>query len=112
MMNALPKYVVSRQLERTSWQNAHTLGEDFAENIRAMKSRPGQDIALFAGGEIASSFIKHKLVDEYRLIINPLLQGRGTPLFTSGYDRTNLRLLKTRTFKTGAIVAYYEPAKD
>ena len=74
-----------------------------------MKQRPGRDIALFAGAGLATSFMRLGLIDEYRLLVNPILLGRGTPLFQGGYDRMKLDLVQTRTFGSGAILLVYRP---
>jgi dihydrofolate reductase len=86
-MDELPKYVVSDQLERTNWNNSHIIGGDVAAAIRALKNQPGRDIALFAGAGAASSFMRLGLIDEYRIILNPVLLGGGTSLFAAGTTR-------------------------
>jgi dihydrofolate reductase len=108
-MHELPKYVVSDRLEQTDWNNSHIIGGDVAKAMTALKQRPGGDIALFAGAGVATSFVQLGLIDEYRLIVNPLLLGAGTRLFGGGYDRRDLRLIATRRFASGAIVLTYEP---
>jgi dihydrofolate reductase len=112
LMNELPKFVVSDRLERVEWHNSHIIKGSVAEQIRALKQQPGGDIALFAGANVASSFTGLGLIDEYRLILNPTLLGSGKPLFAGGYERTDLRLLRVRPFKSGAAVLYYEPVES
>jgi dihydrofolate reductase len=109
LMHELPKYVVSDRLGRTEWNNSHTVGGDIAAAITALKQQPGGDIALFAGGGVATSFVQLGLIDEYRLIVNPVLLGAGTRLFGGGYERSDLRLIETRRFASGALVLFYEP---
>jgi dihydrofolate reductase len=109
LMNELPKFVVSNRLERTSWHNSHLIKGDVAAQIDGLKQQPGRDIALFAGAHTASTFTQLRLIDEYRLILNPVLLGAGTRLFQDGWGRTNLRMRETRPFRSGAILLHYEP---
>lgn len=109
LMNELPKYVLSRTLSGSDWNNSHILGGDIAAEIRELKARPGKDLALFAGAAAATSFIRLELVDEYRLIINPKLQGGGTRLFDGEYGATGLSLVDLRRFAGGALVLTYAP---
>ena len=109
LMMELPKYVVSNQLERVAWENSHIVKGDIAAEINGLKRPPGKDIALFAGAQTASTFTQLGLIDEYRLVLNPVLLGAGKRLFEDGYRKTNLRLRETRPFASGALVLYYEP---
>ena len=107
LMNELPKYVVSDSIDHAEWQNSHIVSGDVEGEIRALKARAGNDIALFAGAGIASSFVRLGLIDEYRIIVNPILLGAGTRLFNGGHEKTKLRLLGTRQFGSGALVLSY-----
>jgi dihydrofolate reductase len=107
LMNELPKYVVSHHLERTEWENSHIVSGDVAAEIGELKRQPGKDIALFAGAGVGTSFARLGLIDEYRIILNPVLLEAGTPLFNGGYEKTNLRLRETRPFGSGALVLTY-----
>ena len=110
MMNALPKYVVTRSPYETSWHNSHVIRGDVAARVRALKEAAGRDIALFAGAGVAQSFAELGLIDEYRLVLNPVLLGDGTPLFKRPSERARLELTGTRRFESGAIVLRYRPA--
>jgi dihydrofolate reductase len=101
--------VVSDHLDRVEWHNSSIIHGDVGQEIRKLKQQSGKDIALFAGATTASTFTELGLIDEYRIILNPVLLGAGTPLFKGGYEKTNLQLLETRPFKTGAVVLYYVP---
>jgi dihydrofolate reductase len=90
LMNELPKYVISTRLRRVEWRNSHIIGGDAADAIRTLKEQPGKDIALFAGAGVVSTFMQLGLLDEYRLILNPIFLGSGTPLFKGGYEKHNL----------------------
>jgi dihydrofolate reductase len=109
MMNALPKYVVSSGPYETSWENSHLITGDVQEEVRKIKEQPGKDLALFAGAGVAQSFHDLGLIDEYRIIVNPVILGDGTPLFTPGHTRRALTLLNARPFASGALVLTYRP---
>jgi dihydrofolate reductase len=108
-MHELPKYVLSRTLERNDWHNSHVLGDDPAAAVARLKRQDGRDLALFAGGGAATTAVRLGLVDELRLIVNPVLLGGGTRLFDGPYARAELRLTDTRAFASGALVLTYEP---
>jgi dihydrofolate reductase len=110
MMNAKEKIAFSKTLKATDWANSTIISGDLAAEVVRLKQQPGKDIALFAGAELASNFMRLGLIDEYRLLVNPILLGAGTPLFQGGYDRTKLHLVATRTFGSGAVLLVYRPA--
>ena len=107
LMNELPKYVLSRTTQHSEWNNSHFVSVD---DVVTLKSQPGKDLALFAGANVATGLVKQGLVDELRLIVNPLLQGGGTPLFTGTYARQELALNEVRRFASGALVLTYTKA--
>lgn len=109
LMNALPKYVISSTLQTTHWDNSHIISEDVPEQIEQLKNQPGKDIALFAGARLTASLMEHDLIDEYRLVINPVLLGSGTPLFNDGHEEADLTLLDVKRFNSGALVLRYAP---
>lgn len=109
-MHELPKYVLSRTLRRSDWHNSHILGGETADAITRLKQQSSRDIALFAGGRAASAATALGVVDEYRIILNPVMLGGGTRLFDGPYPRTPLRLTGTRQFTSGALLLTYEPA--
>jgi dihydrofolate reductase len=111
LMNELPKLVVSNTLEKVTWRNSRILRGNFAEEIARLKRQPGKDLVLFAGAALADSCIKAGLIDEYRLILNPVLLGGGTPLFREGRERTKLKLVEVKPFESGALVLTYRPAE-
>ena len=109
LMNELPKYVVSQTLTGSDWNNSHVLSSDVRAEIRQLKAGPGKDLALFAGATAATSLVRLGLVDELRLIVDPLLQGGGTRLFDGEGEPTRLELTSTRPFASGAVVLTYVP---
>ncbi len=110
-MNTLPKIVFSRTLSTVEWNNTRLIKENIVEEIKKMKQQPGTDMVILGSGSIVSKFAQRGLIDEYRIMVNPVVLGNGTPLFNGIKDKLNLKLLKTRTFKSGNVLLYYEPVK-
>jgi dihydrofolate reductase len=107
-MNNLPKIVFSRTLARADWTNTRLVKEVNKEEILKMKQQPGMDMVIFGSGSIVSAFSQLGLIDEYRIIVNPVVLGRGKPLFKDIRERINLKRLKTKTFSSnGNVVLYY-----
>ena len=102
----MPKIVYSRTLERADWNT--TIARDVVvEDILELKSRPGGDMAL-GGADLAASFMRHDLIDEYRLYVHPVVLGRGRPLFSTPEGTTmDLQLAGTRTFGNGVVLLHY-----
>lgn len=109
-MNSLPKIVFSRTMKNAEWNNTRLIKEIIAEEILKLKNQPGRDMVIFGSGSIVTTFTRLGLIDEYRIIVNPLALGRGNPLFKGMNDRLNLTLLKTKTFSSGNVLLYYRPA--
>ncbi|MFE7357731.1 dihydrofolate reductase family protein [Streptomyces sp. NPDC057543] len=102
----MPKVVFSRTLERADW-NTTIRREIDVDEIKALKAQPGGDLVL-GGADLAASFMRHDLIDEYRVYIHPVLIGRGKPLFPASDARTGLRLAETRTFGNGVVLLRHE----
>ena len=109
-MNNLPKVVFSRTLDKAGWNNTRLVKADIEEEIKKMKKQPGKDIALLGSGSIMSELAQQGLIDEYGIMVNPLVLGSGKPLFAGIKDRLDLKLLKTRTFRNGNVLLSYQPA--
>jgi class 3 adenylate cyclase/dihydrofolate reductase len=109
-MNALPKYVVSTTLRTARWRNATIVGGDPAGKIAELKQQPGGDILLFGSADLLNSLIHHEVIDEYRLMVFPVVLGSGKRLFHDAADITHLRLVDTRAFASGVTVLTYRPA--
>ncbi|HEU4436803.1 MAG TPA: dihydrofolate reductase family protein [candidate division Zixibacteria bacterium] len=109
-LNRLPKIVFSKTLEKTEWNNSGLFKGDIRKEFSEAKAAPGKDFILYGGGSIASTFMRLGLIDEYRLIVNPVVLGSGRPLF-NGNARMNLELFKTRNFKCGNVMLYYQPIR-
>ena len=110
-MNALPKVVLSRTLERAEWSNTRILRDHVAETLTELKRQPGKAIVAWAGAGLVSTLAQHDLVDEYRLLVHPVVLGAGTPLFAPGGPRRHLKLVRTMQLGRGLAVLCYEPER-
>jgi dihydrofolate reductase len=102
----MPKIVFSRTLVRADW-NATVVGEVVPEDILALKAQTGGDLVL-GGADLAVTFIRHDLIDEYRIYVHPVLLGQGRPLFRPTDLRLGLRLAENRAFGSGVVLLRYE----
>lgn len=110
VMNTTPKIVFSKTLDKVEW-NSRLVKDNVKEEVLKLKKQPGKNMALFAGADIAATFMKYNLIDEYHLIVNPVVLGKGTPLFKSNSEMHNLKLLRTRSFDCGNVVLQYQPTR-
>jgi dihydrofolate reductase len=112
MMNGLAKYVVSSTLtEPLGWQNSSLIKDDVAGDVGRLREQSGQDIQVIGSGELVQTLVQHDLVDQYRLMIHPLVLGTGKRLFREGILPTRLRLIDTKPTTTGVLILTYEPAE-
>ena len=102
----MPKIVYSRTLERAGW-NATIVRDVAPEEVMALKAQAGGDMVL-GGADLAAEFMRHDLIDEYRIYIHPVVIGRGKSLFPPSDTRVDLRLAETRTFGNGVVLIRYE----
>jgi dihydrofolate reductase len=100
-----PKIVFSRTLERADW-NTTVVREVVPEDIRKLKAQPGGDLSV-GGADLAATFMRHGLIDEFRIYVHPVVIGRGKPLFQPADRQINLRLVETRTFGNGVVLLHY-----
>lgn len=111
MMNGYPKYVVSTTLqEPLGWNNSTLIKGSVAEGVSGLKQEPGKDILVFGSGELVNTLMEHDLIDEYRLMVFPVVLGSGKRLFGDGVDTKLLRLVNTKAFGSGVVVLTYQPA--
>jgi dihydrofolate reductase len=110
-MNSLPKYIVSTTLEEPlEWNNSTLLEGDVVEEIARLKQQPGHDILIGGGGDLVNTLMGHDLIDEYRLMVFPIVVGSGKRLFGEGSATKTLQLMETKTFGSGVVVLTYAPA--
>ena len=108
-MNALEKVVFSRTLASVSWSNSRLAGQDVAEEIRRLREQPGKDVIILASSDLAARLAAEGLIDEYRIMVNPVLVGQGKPVFAGLAPDVSLRLLDMRMFGNGNVLLRYAP---
>jgi dihydrofolate reductase len=106
-LNRVQKYVVSSTLTDPQWQNSTILAGDPVSEVSALKARPGQDIVVTGSISLCHTLIRAALVDEYRLFVHPVVQGRGRRLFPDGHELPRLRLLEATSFRGGVAYSRY-----
>jgi dihydrofolate reductase len=109
-LNDVPKYVVSRTLDTLEWHNSSLLSGDVAAAVAKLKSTSGGEIHVQGSGELVQTLMRHGLVDEYRLLIFPVLLGAGKRLFREGMAPAGLRLVSASTTLAGVAIHTYHPA--
>ena len=108
-MNSMPKVVFSRTLDHASWSNTRLVRGNIASEIRKMKQEPGRGIAILGSGSIVAQLAPEGLIDEYQVVVNPVVLGQGRTMFDGIKERLHLKLTKTRTFSNGKVFLCYEP---
>jgi dihydrofolate reductase len=109
-MNCLPKYVVSKTLETVVWENTHLIQDNVVEAVSDLKRLPGQDILLYGSADLVRALTEHRLIDEYRLMIFPLILGTGKRLFADG-SAVSLKLIEAKTLGAGVVILTYWPER-
>src|ERR1700730_14134581 len=109
-MNSLPKYVASTTLSEVTW-NATLIKGDLAEELSRLKQEAGQDVLIFGSGKLVQTLHERDLIDEYRLMIFPLVLGSGKRLFPGGNEKKVLKLVETRALGSGVVLLTYQPDK-
>jgi dihydrofolate reductase len=108
-MNSLPKFVATRTLEHLEW-NATPLKGDVVEEVARLKQQPGPNLLIYGSGELVHTLMQHNLIDEYRLLVYPVVLGSGKRLFRDG-SATTLKLVETKPFSSGVVALIYQPAQ-
>lgn len=111
-MNALPKHVFSRTLERADWSNTTLVREDAAAAVARLKEEPGKDLFVFGSADLSATLIRHGLYDEYRIGLVPITLGQGTPLFKPDSRQSRLRLLQSRPLGDRCLLLRYARDDD
>lgn len=109
-MNTLPKYVASTTLTNLEWNNSTLLSGDVARAVADLKNEPGKDIVVHGSGGLTQTLMQHNLINEYRLMVFPIVVGGGKRLFRDGGPPATLQLTDSKTFTTGVAVYTYAPA--
>lgn len=108
-MNSAEKVVFSHTLDHVDWQNSKLVKTDVVEEIKRLKNLEGKSIAIFGSSDLAASIAESGVIDEYRLLVNPVFLGKGKTLITGIQKPINLELTNTRVFKNGNVLLTYEP---
>jgi dihydrofolate reductase len=112
MLNDAPKYVASRTLsEPLPWPNSTLLTGGVAESVAQLKQESGRDLNVMGSGELIQTLMRHDLVDEYLLLVHPLVLGSGRRLFADGGPPASLRLVDSTVSTTGVLIATYQPSQ-
>jgi dihydrofolate reductase len=110
-MNRIPKYVFSRTLDKVEWSNTVLVKILATEQVGLLKQKPGNDLLVYGSGELVETLREYDLIDEYRLLIFPVVLGGGKRLFRNGW-RANLRLIDSQNFDCGSIALTYRPGRS
>jgi dihydrofolate reductase len=110
-MNKAEKIVFSRTLDRVDWNNTRLVKNNMLEEVRKLKQGPGKELTVLGSGSIVSQLAQAGLVDEYEILLNPVVLGKGKTMFDGVKDRFSLKLTKSRVFGNGNILLNYEPVR-
>jgi dihydrofolate reductase len=109
-MNNLPKIVFSKTLQTAEWKNSRLVKDNAVEEVSKLKQQAGKDLVVLGSAMLASSLMQRGLVDEYRVILQPVLIGGGNLLFRDITKRIQLKLISARTFGSGVVLLSYQRA--
>jgi dihydrofolate reductase len=107
-INQLPKVVFSRTLKQLDWKNSRLVKDHVAEEVTRLKQQPGRDLALFGSADLASTFIRYGLIDEFRVLVTPVVLGSGTRMFKDIKEPVALKLSEATTWSSGTLALYYQ----
>ena len=107
-INSMPKYVPTTTLQEAEW-NATLIKDNVVEEVTRLKQEPGQDILIFGSVELIHSLMQEDLIDEYRLMVFPIVIGNGKRLFHGESQQKAFKLVQSQTFGSGVVVLTYEP---
>lgn len=109
-MNNLPKIVFSKTLQQADWNNSRLVRNNIQEEVSKLRSQPGKDLVALGSAMLASYLLQLGLVDEYRVILTPVLLGKGTPLFKDITEKIRLKLVSATKFGSGVVLLRYHKA--
>jgi dihydrofolate reductase len=110
-MNNLQKVVFSRTMDKADWQNTRLVKSGLIEEIKRMKAQDGEGMVIMGSGTIVSQLSEHRLIDEYQIVVHPIVLGKGRTLFEGLSEKLNLKRTHSRTFANGNVVLNYEPVR-
>ena len=109
-MNAMPKFVFSRTLKEATWNNTRLISEDPVAAVRRLKQEDGEGMAMFGSGTIVAQLAPAGLIDEYQIVVNPLILGAGRTMFEGVPKPVRLKQTRVRAFANGNTVLWYSPS--
>jgi len=109
-MNSISKVVFSSSLKTAEWSNTRLVKGSAEEEVARLKQEPGKDLFIFGSANLIASLTAQGLIDEYRIGLNPLVLGGGTPMFKPSEERMRLKLLEARTMQSGVVLLRYARA--
>ena len=110
-MNNADKIVFSRKLKKADWKNTKVINGDMIEEIKKLKKTSGKTMTILGSGSILTQLAAENLIDEYRLMVDPVVLGKGTPLFKDIDAELDLKLINSKITKSGVLILTYESAK-
>jgi dihydrofolate reductase len=108
-LNAMRKIVFSRTLESVEWNNSTLVKEVIPEEIEKLKQEPGLDMVIYGSASLIQTLTNLGLIDEYQILVHPVLLGDGKPLWSDISQKVRLKLVQTKTHPSGVVVLYYQP---
>ena len=111
-MIEIPKIVFTKTLTKSNWINTEIAKGDLKDEITKLKSQEGKDLLVYGGASFDSSLIKEKLIDEFYLLVNPLIMGNGKTIFKDLKEIQKLTLIESKVFDCGLVLLHYEVNKN
>ncbi len=106
-VESVTKIVFSKTMKKAEWNNTIVISDNIAEEINKLKQQPGKDLVIFGSPGLAHSLMELDLIDEYQLTLNPVILGAGKPVYENIKHKTNLKLIKATTLKSGVVGLHY-----
>jgi len=106
----VPKIVFSKTLSEASWNNTRLIKDNVAEEINKLKQQPGKDLVIFGSPGLSANLMNLGLIDEFKLTIHPIILGDGISVFTNNNTKSKLKLLDSKTLKSGVVTLHYATA--
>ncbi|HVO71910.1 MAG TPA: dihydrofolate reductase family protein [Aggregatilineaceae bacterium] len=110
-MNNLPKYVVSTTLDKVEWNNSTLIKDNIVEELTKLKRQDGQDILVYGSATLVQTLMRRDLIDEYRLLVYPVVLGKGQRLFDDA-SKVDLKLVESQVFSSGVVALIYQPERE
>ena len=109
--NSMTKYVASTMLKDLKWENSHLIEGDVTEGVAKLKQQSGQDLVMYGCHDFMHSLVEHDLIDEYRILVHPVLLAKGRSFLKDGAQRVNLDLVDTTALAGGVTILTYQPVR-